>query len=63
MKTDVRRIHGAKSTAMLLGAGSLCGYFAYAILSNNPNDEGVVWGLGLGVFAALCLYSGFRARS
>lgn len=59
----VTRIHGSKSTAMLLGAGGLCGYLAFQILSNNPNEDGAIWGGGLAVFAALCLYSGFRGRS
>ena len=60
---QVTRIHGAKSTGMLLAAGGLCGYLAYAILSNGPNADGLAWGGGLAIFSALCLYSGFRGRS
>lgn len=59
----VTRIHGSRTTALMLGAGGVCGFVAYLILSNNPNDEGVVWGLGLAVFSALCLYSGIRGKS
>ncbi len=60
---NVTRIHGAKSTARLLGVGGLCAYLGYYVLSNSPDDEMFVWGWVLIVFSALCLYSGFRGRS
>ena len=61
MKTT--RIHGSKSTAMLLGASGLCGYLAFEVLTGHYNEEAKMWGLGLAAFAALCLYSGFRGKS
>lgn len=57
------QVHGARSTALLLGTGALCGWLSYTILANNPTEEGVVWGFGIGAFAGLCLWSGFRGRS
>lgn len=60
---ETTQVHGLKSTAMMLGTGGLCAWLAYSILTNNPTDEGVVWGIGIGVFAGVCLWSGYRGKS
>lgn len=50
----------AGERAMLVGTSCLSGFFALDILGGNPNEEMVMWGLGLGVIAIVTMMTAIR---